>query len=135
MGVGSWAEAAGTVCVGPAAVLGGTLCSREPRGPAWDPEPTPDGSAPADHTASSRSGCLSGTQEVKMGSVSHAGPPARGFREAEGGSGRRGRSRQESPELAVSYLLRSPRQATNALGACAPFAPRSQESSKSKQHK
>ena len=83
------------VCVQPAAVLGGHSLLLGPRGPTWDPEPTPDGSAPADPRASSRFGSLSGTREVKVGSVSPALPPAqvsgkqRGrFGQRQGGAGR-----------------------------------------------
>lgn len=95
---------------------GGHSLLLEPRGPAWDPERTPDGSAPADPRASSRFGSLSGTREVKVGSMSPALPPAQGFREAEREvRAYAGRSRQERPGLVISHLRCSPRPVTNAL--------------------
>lgn len=69
-------------------------------------------------------------QQVRLSvwhSGSHAGPPAQGFREAEREvRADAGRSRQESPGLAVSHLLHGPRRHKCSLSLCSllPHGPR-----------
>lgn len=77
----------------------------KPRGPSWDPEPMPAWICTLGHprAPSSVLQSVSDGWQVKVGSISHAGPLARGLGKAEKEVlGELGRGRQESPGLSLA---------------------------------